>query len=511
MLQTRFTSVSTMNKHTQHHWHLCILGGFITLVLSGLVSAKEPATSERLAQKPNVVFIFADDLGYGEIEALDPEYAKIPTPNLNRLAAEGQIYTDAHTSSSVCTPSRYGLLTGRYAWRTRLQSSVLGDAEEPMIEEGRMTLGDLFREQGYQTAIFGKWHLGFTFEVPEGIQTPRRRQNPEGFLLAAVPIGSLIPDGPTTRGFDTWLGFHHARSMSSVIRDNRIIEEIPTVEMLPKLNREVADYIDRKAAESKQGKPFFLYFPQSSPHSPIVPSKEWQGKTGLGDYGDFVAQTDDSVGVVLEALERNGIRDNTIVIFSSDNGSSLHSSVPEIRTSGHRPSGGFRGKKGNLWDGGHRVPFVLSWPEKVKAGTQVNQVICLTDMMETFADLFSVELPDSAAEDSVSFLPTLYGEPVPNPRKTIVHHDIKGYFSIREGYWKLLLKKQAKAKVQLYDLQQDPGEKKTLARKYPEKVKQMISLLESLVSEGRSTSGDSQKNDAAISLWKDETAKNSEK
>jgi len=459
------------------------------------------------ADKPNVIFIFADDMGYGEIEALDPDFAKIPTPQLNRLAAEGQIYTDAHTSSSVCTPSRYSLLTGRYSWRTRLQTFVLNHGEAPLIAEERMTLGNLFRDQGYHTSIFGKWHLGFNFEGAARAVAQTKAKKEEGYLLAPVLVGATIPDGPLTRGFDTYYGFHHARSMSSVIRDDRIIEEIETVDMLPNLNREVAKYIDEKAEDAKNGKPFFLYFPQSSPHSPIVPSKEWKGKTGLGDYADFVAQTDDSVGVVLDALERNGLRENTLVIFSTDNGSSPHSNVPGLLAAGHRPSGPLRGKKGDLWDGGHRVPFILSWPAKVKAGGKVSQLICLSDMMETFAELLSVDLPDTVAEDSISFLSALLGEDLKEARTNIIHHDIKGYFSIRDGDWKLLLRKLGKLEMQLYNMREDLAEKKNFAKAKPEKVKELLALLETQVAEGRSTVGAKQENDAAIELWKDEAKK----
>lgn len=479
-------------------------------MLAALLAGAGPVLAEDAGRtpKPNVVFIFADDLGYGEIEVLDPQHAEIPTPQLNRLAEQGQIYTDAHTSSSVCTPSRYSLLTGRYNWRSHLQKFVLNDGAEPLIAAQRKTLGQLFREQGYHTAMFGKWHLGFTFNIPEELRGKSRPQWPEHYLLARAPVGARVLGGPVTRGFDSFFGFQHARSMSSLIRDTAIIEEIDPVEMLPRLDAAVAAYIDDKAADAKQGKPFFLYFPQSSPHSPIVPAPQWQGATGLGDYADFVAQTDASVGVVLDALERNGIRDNTLVIFSSDNGSSRCSHELRQTAPGHRPSGPLRGAKGSLWDGGHRVPFILSWPAAVEAGTQVDQLICLSDMMATFAELFAVDLPDHVAEDSISFLPAIEGRPVSTGlRQSIVHHDIKGFFAIREGPWKLLLKKEGKAELQLYNLAEDLGEKDNLAGKHPEKVASLLALLQSHVDQGRSTPGARQDNDAPIDLWKKSVSK----
>lgn len=486
-------------------WLRWIGAGLIHIFLGGIVSAVSAAAvgGAGTVEKPNVVFIFADDLGYGEIEVLDPEYAKIPTPQVNRLAAEGQIFTDVHTSSSVCSPSRYSLLTGRYNWRTRLQRSVLNDGADPLIAQERKTLGHLFREQGYHTAIFGKWHLGFNFKKPEGGNKQKRPKQPEDYLLAEVPVGSKIVEGPITRGFDTFFGFQHARSMSSVMRDDQIIEEIHPVAMLPRLDQEVANYIDAKAADAKIGKPFFIYFPQSSPHAPIVPSEQWQGKTTFGDYADFVSQTDASVGVVLDALERNGLRDNTLVIFSSDNGSSKNSHQVIKSAPGHRPSGPLRGAKGSLWDGGHRVPFVLSWPARAEAGTRVDQLICLSDMMATFAELFSVDLPEDTAEDSISFLPAIDGKPIPRPRRAIVHHDIAGHFSIRDGDWKLLLKEQGAAELQLYNLQNDLGEKNNLVGKHPEKVKDLLALIESYVKQGRSTPGAPQKNDVPIELRKE--------
>ena len=476
---------------------------FFVNLLFGLVFSLLQA----IEQGPNVVFILADDLGYGEIEALDPGHAKIPTPSVNRLAKEGMIFTDAHTSSSVCSPTRYNFLTGRYNWRTRLQKFVIGDGDPPLITKDRKTIGHLFQEQGYHTAIFGKWHLGFHFVLAEGAEKrPKKKgkakDTDDSYLLSQYPVGSKVLDGPITRGFDQYYGFHHARSMSSVIRGDEIIREDHVVEMLPQLNIEVSKYIDAKAEGAKKGKPFFIYMPLSSPHSPVVPSKQFKGSTKLGDYADFVSQTDHSVGVVLDALERNGIRENTLIVFSSDNGSAGFSREVEKNAPGHRCSGPLRGRKGSLWDGGHRVPFVLSWPAKVKQGSQTDQLLCLGDFLATMAELLSVQLPDDMGEDSESFLPAIFGKPVESPRQVIVHHDIAGRFSIRQGYWKLLLQKLGPEKEQLYHLKEDLGETTNLANKHPEKVKELLALLNDQVADGRSTPGAPQKNDAPIDLWK---------
>ncbi|VGO12382.1 Arylsulfatase [Pontiella desulfatans] len=474
------------------------------------------------ADQPNVVLIYADDMGYGEIEALNPERSSIPTPSLNRLAEEGVVFTDAHTSSSVCSPSRYALLTGRYNWRTRLQRGVVKGNADPLIAEGRATLANLFRDQGYSTAIVGKWHLDYNYEIPEGLKNAPVQGETREFYPSGFPVGTHIPDGPITRGFDSFYGFHHAGAMSGIVRDDTIVEDMKVVDVLPALTKEAVGFIDRKSTEAKAGKPFFLYFPLSSPHGPIAPSKEWQGKSELGSYGDFIMQTDASVGAVMAALDRNGLRENTIIVFSTDNGTSPIAKFEDLEAAGHYPSANLRGHKADLWDGGHRVPFILRWPGNAAPGTQCNQLICLSDMMATFAEFFGVALADDTAEDSVSFLPALYSKPVKEGREAIVHHSINGRFGIRRGDWKLLLAPgsggwaspkdpDAAAKglpdVQLYNLREDLGEQNNLQAEHPEKVAALIQLLETYVANGRSTPGAVQKNDAEIDLFKKELNK----
>ena len=467
--------------------------------------------------KPNVVLIYADDMGYGEVEALNPERSRVPTPGLNTLAAEGMIFTDAHTTSSVCTPSRYALLTGRYNWRTRLQRGVVSGGKEPLIAADRMTLGKLFQAQGYRTAIFGKWHLEYSYEVPAELAKAPRPKKTASIYPAAVPVGTKIPDGPITRGFDHFYGFHHARSMSSIVVDDTIVQEMDVVEILPAITKATTDYIDAHAEQAKSGKPFFIYFPLSSPHTPIATAPEWMGKSGIGKYGDFVAQTDGSVGAVMEALERNGLTENTIVIFSADNGTSKAGNIPDLEKQGHYPSANLRGSKADLWDGGHRVPFILRWPAQVKAASTTDQLISLADMFATFSEMFGYTYADDTAEDSISFAPILLGEELKTPREAVVHHSIDGKFAIRQGPWKLLLApgsggwsspKDAEAKkkglpdMQLYNMADDLGEMNNLLEQYPEKVASLITLLESYVEQGRSTPGVDQNNDAKIDIWK---------
>ncbi|TWU50597.1 Arylsulfatase [Rubripirellula tenax] len=468
--------------------------------------------------KPNVVFVFADDLGYGEVQALNPERGLIPTPHLDQLTEEGMVFTDAHTTSAVCTPSRYGLLTGRYAWRTRLQSGVAKGGNPCLIAPDRMTLGHLFQGQGYHTAIFGKWHLDYQYDTSTAPKGATVRKKSKTLYLSGKPIGTRVVDGPLTRGFDHFFGYHHGRSMSSFVEDDRITKEIEIIDVLPELTQSVTDYIDAKAADAKAGKPFFVYFPMSSPHSPVVPSKDWQGKSGLGDHGDFVMQTDASVGDIIKALERNGLTENTILVFSSDNGTSgPASNIEDLKRQGHYSSAHFRGEKTAIWDGGHRVPFILRWPARVQPKSEFNQMISVSDVIATFAELFEVELDDDTAEDSISFLSGLDGKEDPNPRQAIVHHSSSGRFAVRQGDWKLLLApgsggataptdsqaiRQGLPEMQLYNMKDDVSENTNLVAKYPQKVEALVALLRDYVAEGRSTPGAAQTNDAEIDIMK---------
>ena len=457
------------------------------------------------ANHPNIVILFADDMGYGEVHALNPERGKVPTPNLDKMIQDGMHFTDAHTASGVCTPSRYALLTGRYAWRTRLQNGVMTGHGEPLIAADRLTLPGMLKEKGYKTAISGKWHLNFNHEG-------------EGVTKKEAPVGSTIPDGPITRGFDTYYGFHHARDMKTLIHDDTVINIIDEKEMLPLITDFAVDYVKKHAEDAKNGKPFFLYVPFGSPHTPIVPTEEWIGKSGLGEYGDFVMMTDGMAGRIIDAIDANGLADNTLIFFSCDNGTSKAAGIPELQEQGHYPSANLRGSKADLWDGAHRVPFITRWPGGgIKMGTKSDHLIGLSDMTATIAELIGYDLPETAAEDSISFLPALSGKPVPNAREAIVHHSVSGHFSIRRDNWKLLLAPgsggwtapkgkaalaQNQSGIQLYDMDKDLGEENNLQAQHPEKVEQLLALLEEYVAKGRSTPGADRANDAEIDIWK---------
>lgn len=464
------------------------------------------------ASLPNIVFVLCDDLGYGDVQCLNPEKGKIATPQIDRLAKDGMTFTDAHSGSSVCTPTRYGLLTGRYSWRTRLQKGVVQGYAPNLIAPGRVTVASFLKDQGYHTAIIGKWHLDFQYQNPETgelLKRPKKKSD-------LPPVGTKIPDGPLTRGFDYYHGFHHARDMKCVIEGDAVIAIEDEVNMLPRLARETVEYIDERAKHPDQ--PFFLYVPYGSPHTPIVPTEDWKGKSGINAYADFVMQTDAAFGELLDALDRNGLAENTLVIFSSDNGCSKAAHFPTLEKAGHAYSAWMRGSKADIWEGGHRVPFIVRWPGEVKAGSQSDQLICLVDFIATLSELTGKGLPENSAEDSVSFLPALSGEPIVSTRKGVVHHTYSGHFGYRMGRWKLCLaygsggwtepkenpaKKQGAPIAQLYDLEADPAETTNLYESHPEVAERLLKQLESDVFSGRSVAGASSKNDVDfIKLWK---------
>lgn len=462
------------------------------------------------AERPNIVFILCDDLGYGDVHCMAPATCKIATPCADRLAAEGMRFTDAHSGSSVCTPTRYGLMTGRYSWRTSLQKGVVVGFEPSLIDPDRPTVASFLQSRGYHTAAIGKWHLNFQYLDDRTGQPYRRQDHP------LPPIGARIPDGPVHRGFDYFHGFHHARDMEAVIQDDRVIEHDATINMLPRLARQSVRYIEARAADDQ---PFFLYIALGSPHTPIVPSPAWQGKSSLGSYGDFVMETDAVLGAVSEALERHGLTDDTLLIFTSDNGCSKAAGIDRLAAHGHQVSAHLRGSKADIWDGGHRVPFIARWPGKIKEGATCDQLICLTDLFATVAEIVDQPQPPHSAEDSVSFLPALRGRPIDSSRRGVVHHSISGHFAYRSGAWKLALarasggwskptEKQARADAppaQLYDMSADVGETDNLYSARPQVVKRLLTQLQSDVQRGRSTAGPPSENDvSAIDLWKSE-------
>ncbi|MGJ8695571.1 MAG: sulfatase family protein [Verrucomicrobiaceae bacterium] len=488
-------------------------GSFYKTSLASLLASVASVAALFAGSQPNIVFIMADDLGYGDIQILNPKNGKIKTPSVDQLAREGMIFTDAHSGSSVCTPTRYGLMTGRYSWRTTLQKGVVQGFDPNLIVKDRPTVASFLQAQGYHTGIVGKWHLDFQYADPDTGKILKRKGNAKRGTLA--PVGSKIPDGPLTRGFDYYHGFHHAGDMKGVIENDTVITHEEEIHMLPRLTRKAVEYIDRRSTDKET--PFFLYVPYGSPHSPVVPTKEWQGKSGLNKHADFVMQTDDGVGEIMAALEKHGFTKNTLIIFTADNGTSKGANIPELKKMGHLVSAGFRGSKADLWDGGHRVPFVVRWPGQIVAGSTSDQLMGLQDLFATTSEITGQPLPAGSAEDSVSFLPALSGKPIISTRAGLIHHSFSGHFAYRMGKWKLLLAKgsggwsspkenqvpKGSPKAQLYDMEADPGETKNLYQSHPDVAAKLLAQLESDVARGRSTDGAEAQNDInEIVLWK---------
>lgn len=499
-------------------------------VCSTLIAAeKSDGGIESRPRKPNIVYILADDLGYGDVRCYGGERSKIPTPHIDRLASQGMMFTDAHTCSSVCTPTRYGILTGRYAWRTRLQKGVLMGDDPPLIEPDRLTVASLLHRNGYATACLGKWHLGLGLPLRTATDgAAPERKDPWRFDYAG-----RIELGPIQLGFDEFFGISASLDMwpFAFINGDRF-EAVPTVEkkwmragpaaadfeaidVMPKLAQRSVETIRRLAPAAREGKPFFIYLALTAPHTPILPTPNWQGKSGLGEYADFVMQVDDLVGQVLAALDDARIAEDTLVFFTSDNGCSPQAKIDQLIAAGHHPSGPLRGHKADIWEGGHRVPLIARWPAKVPAGTKCDEPVCLNDLMATCAELLNVRLPDNAGEDSESMLPMLLGAGGTRADRALVHHSISGRFAIRLGKWKLALcpgsggwsqprdpqaARQGLPPRQLYDLEADLGEQNNLVEKHPEIAQQLRERLLKIVAEGRSTPGKPQRNDTAVQI-----------
>jgi len=506
---------------------------WLAVLISGtLLVLPTRARADEAADRPNIVYILADDLGYGDLGCLNPD-SKIATPNLDRLAAQGMKFTDAHSGSAVCTPTRYGILTGRYAWRTRLKKGVLGGYSPPLIEPGRLTVASLLKQKGYQTACVGKWHLGFDWAKSRAGDFGDAIE-PKG-MIDAVDYTRPITNGPTSVGFDTFFGISASLDMypfiylrndrsvgvpttvKTIVRKGPAHADFDAVDVLSRLTDEAVAFLDG-ADKAENRRPFFLYFPLTAPHAPIVPEESFRGRSMVGEYGDFVMQVDAAVGRVLAALDRNGVAGTTLVVFTSDNGCSPTAGFPALARHGHHPSGRFRGHKADIFEGGHRIPFLARWPGKVQAGSTCADTICLTDLMATCAAIVGTTLPGDAGEDSVSLLGDLLGTATAPVREATVHHSIDGSFAIRQGPWKLALcpdsggwsqprpgRPEAKGlpPVQLYNLEQDPGERRNVQADHPEIVARLTTLLERYVTEGRSTLGPATKNDRAVTIRRD--------
>lgn len=498
------------------------------------------------ADPPNVVVILADDLGYGDLGCYG---GKIATPAIDRLAAEGVRFTDAHSGSSVCTPTRYGLLTGRYGWRSRLQSGVLGGLSPRLIEADRITLAGWLQTRGYHTACIGKWHLGMNWRLHDGKQVSELGIETREQVFS-VDYAAPISDGPTAVGFDYFFGISASLDMVPyAFIENARVTELPhedrdfpmmigrslgrtrrgpaapgfeASDVLPKLVSKSVEYIERRAAAGKGGaasRPFFLYVPLTSPHTPILPTEAHQGKSQINPYADFVMQSDQAVGEILAALDRTGVSQRTLVIFTSDNGCSPQADLQTLAEHGHFPSGPFRGHKADLFEGGHRVPFIVRFPGRTVAASVSAQLVCLTDIFATVAQAVGAEpLAEDLAEDSFSFWGVLSGDTSAlDGRESLVSHSINGSFAIRRGEWKLLLcpgsggwspprpgspGSEILPKRQLFNLVEDVAESTNRAQQHPDFVAELEGLLRRLVDGGRSTPGKPQANSVVVELDK---------
>tara|TARA_R110002096_G_scaffold16106_61_gene55399 strand:+ start:5189 stop:6832 length:1644 start_codon:yes stop_codon:yes gene_type:complete len=472
------------------------------------------ASGALAAEKPNILLIFADDMGIDSVSAFNDKLG-FETPHLDRLADQGMSFMDAHTTSAVCSPSRYGLLTGRYNWRSRLKRGIVGKWERPLIEEGRLTLPSMLKQHGYDAGMIGKWHLGHHWPKRGGGTTANEDE---------IDFDGRITGGPNSIGFDSWFGDDIPNWPPYAWRENEtLLGPITTTAkdlglkgvtngpavadwnleaVLPEYVKRCSEYLlGRKGNDD----PFFLYFSMPSPHTPIVPNAEWKGKSGISDYADFVLETDWAIGEVLEALDESGHADNTLVLFTTDNGTSTAAGFKQLESKGVNLRANWRGNKADAFEGGHRVPFIVRWPEKVEAGTRSDELISVADILATCAEVIGHELADNAAEDSVSFLPVLHGETLETPlHDAVVCHSISGHFALRSGKWKILYcqgsggwsapkeniaAKQNLPQIQLYDLEADPKETTNIYEKHPEVVSGLTAILRRYVENGRSTPG----------------------
>lgn len=487
---------------------------------------------ETNTRRPNILLILADDLGYGDVGCYNAA-SRIPTPNLDALAAQGLRFTDAHSPSTVCTPTRYSVLTGRMAFRTGMRGVFTGAGGPNMIESGRLTLPQMLRDKGYETAMFGKWHVGLTFLDKAGEPICKNGRN----HVKRIDYQRAIPDAPIHRGFDHFYGTACCPTtdwLYAFIDGDRI--PVPPTGVLdkgplpkhpysrdnrggfiaPGYDMETVDLVFleksqqflRRHVQEKPDQPFFLFHSMQAVHLPSFPADQFKGKTRSGPHGDFLFEMDHIVGKLLETLDELDIADNTLVMFTSDNGPEVPTVINMRADHQHDGARPWRGMKRDQWEGGHRVPFLVRWPGKVKAGVTTSQMVSLTDLMATCAAVAGSELPDGAAEDSFDLLPVLLGTQGDKPvRQYLLQQTMILAMSIRRGQWKLLDHKGSggnnyarrpglrpfvipdtdpEAKGQLYDLATDPGETKNLYSKHPEIVRELKNKLEEFKRTGRS-------------------------
>ncbi len=474
-------------------------------------------------------------MGYGDVTAFN-ENSKIKTPNIDLLAQAGMIFTDAHTSAAVCTPTRYSIITGRYNWRSALKQGVLTGKSNALIPKSRSTVASILKQKGYKTAFIGKWHLGWDWAIKDSIIASGEGWDPNDFMN--IDFSKPVTNNPNDLGFDYAFGHSGSLDMAPYVYvENGMATEMPDTitvntgkyswwregptshdfvhsEVTPNFFKRAINYIQDAV---KEPNPFFLYLALPSPHTPILPEEQWQEKSGLNPYADFVMMIDGYIGDLLNSIKDAGIEDNTLVIFMTDNGCSPAAKMEELESKGHFPSYIFRGNKADIFEGGHRVPFIAKWPNVIKKGTVSNETICSTDFMATCANIVGYALSDNEGEDSFSMLPLFKEKNLGRDfREATVHHSINGSFAIRKGDFKLIMCPgsggwsypkpndpiiDSLPKIQLYNLKEDPSEKNNLQAIETEKVEELKSLLVKYIKDGRSTPGEKQLNDSIDFDW----------
>jgi arylsulfatase A len=495
----------------------------LLLAVSIFVGCQSAPVDDEAAKKPNILILYADDLGYGDLGSYNPE-SKIPTRHLDRLAEEGMRFTDGHSSSGICTPSRYAMLTGRYHWRDF--HGIVNVFGESVFPSERLTLPEMLQAVGYQTAVIGKWHLGWDWDavVKPGAEpyVYGKRRNRSTWEPDAIDWSKPIPDGPLAHGFDYYFGDTVINFPPYTWIENDRVVEAPDIMMDTDLWKPIKEgnwecrpgpmvtgwdpyeniptTVEKGVAKihemARADEPFFLYFSFPSPHAPIIPNDEFDGRSEAGPYGDFVVETDEACGRLLAALEDAGVADNTIVVFSADNGAEAYA-YERDENFGHWSSEPLRGLKQDIYEGGHRVPFIVKWPGVTSAGSVSDALISQIDLMATVAAALGIDLSDAhAAEDSLNQLPVLTST-INSVRHTHVHNTWKNKYAIRHGEWLLIdwetghtrnsnKKDRWEARrgyenddlpFELYNIEEDLEQRHNLASRYPEKVAEMQALL----------------------------------
>jgi len=472
---------------------------FFALLLFGFCTSCSQTQGPTAAAEssPNIVLILADDMGLGDVGVYNAA-SKVPTPGIDTLAASGMRFTDAHSPSAVCTPTRYGLLTGRYAWRTSMKDGVLKGYSPLLVDPARSTIASMLREKGYATAVIGKWHLGLgADEITDYSKPLSPGPNDVGFdyffgipASLDMPPYTFLEDDRVFTSFDgdeIGDGERRRDGGEGFWRAGPIARGFAHEDVLPKITERSVAYI-REQAKSGGDKPFFLYVPLAAPHTPWLPTPEFIGRSDAGYYGDFVAQIDNTVGRIMSALSETGVADQTIVVFAADNGARW--SEEQIARWGHRANMDFRGQKADIHEGGHRVPLIVAWPGRIEPDSENGYITTLTDLYATLAGVVGVEPGPEDGVDSESILPTLLGH-TQEQRSPVVHHSSRGMFAIRDGDWKMIEglgsggftqpaiiePVQGGPTGQLYNLADDPSETMNLYQERPDVVERLARQL----------------------------------